>query len=141
MQQHRSMLPETCPALAGVGVKERVIEEAMHRLRALAMCHQGPGVHCWYVASFKGVPMLRSYWRGAALQLLVMRGPAIGRLSHAILVKTHCHMPYLRASKGAINVLPTTLILLAARELLQLCSRPAAAPTLGFLTFVLSSLP
>lgn len=111
------MLPATCQALAGAGVKERVIEGAMHRLRALAMCHRGPGVHCWYVASFEGVPMLRLYWREAALQLLVMRGPAIGRLSHVMLVKTHCYMSYLRVPKGAINVLPTTLILLAARGL------------------------
>lgn len=37
-------------------------------------CHLGPGVYTWCVASFKGVSVPGSYWRGAALQLLLMHG-------------------------------------------------------------------
>lgn len=42
------MLPVTCQALTGAGVKERVIEEAMHRLRALAtdLLHVSLGAWC-----------------------------------------------------------------------------------------------
>lgn len=52
---------------------------------------------------------------------------AIERLTHVVLVMTHCRMSYPRIPKGAINVLPHCAYSPGCqRAVLQLWSRPAA---------------
>lgn len=115
---------------------EQVIEEAEHGLSVTLGLVSIPGMWLaskeFQCSDHIGVRLPCSCWGCVK--------PAIERLPRVILVETHCHMPYLRVPKGAINVLPHCAYSGCQRGCPSAVIQ-AHCPTLGFLTSVLSSLP